>query len=306
MNKIKKIFNYLFSNPRAILLALLFRFSSIIPDRLYLKWLYYLNIGRPLNLDNPKTFSEKIQWLKLYNRRPEYTTMVDKLEVKRFIANMIGQEYIIPTLGVWEKFEDIDFNTLPNQFVLKTTHGGGNSGVVICKDKSKFNVVSARNKINNSLKSDIYTKFREWPYKNIKKLIIAEAYIEEKGHKDLPDYKFFCFNGIPMYCQVIRNRNTTETIDYYDMEWNHMEFVGLNPVAKNGVSPVPKPHNLENIKSICEKLSKDIPFLRVDLYITNEKVYFGELTFFPMSGLGEFRPKEWNAILGDLIDIHNI
>ena len=134
MNKIKKIFKYLFSNPRAILLALLLRFSSIIPDRLYLKWLYHLNIGRPLNLDNPKTFSEKIQWLKLYNRRPEYTTMVDKLEVKRFIANMIGQEYIIPTLGVWEKFEDIDFNTLPNQFVLKTTHGGGNSGVVICKE----------------------------------------------------------------------------------------------------------------------------------------------------------------------------
>lgn len=284
----------------------------IIPDQLYLKWLFRLKMGRRLNLDNPQTFSEKLQWLKLYNRKPEYTQMVDKYEAKKYVASIIGEEYIIPTLGVWDKFDDIDFDSLPNQFVLKTTHGGGSTGVVICKNKSLLNKDNARRKLNRSLKKCIYRDFREWPYKNVSRRIIAEQYIEVEGQSDLPDYKFFCFNGVPQYCQVIRDRNTNETIDFYDMEWNHMPFVGLNPVqsgigyvAKNGIKPVDKPGKLHEMISICKQLSNNIPFARVDMYVINNRTYFGEITFFPASGMGYFDPSEWNLKLGEMINLNN-
>lgn len=270
-------------------------------DEKYLKKLFRLSMGKDLNLDNPQTFSEKLQWLKLYNRKPEFTKMVDKYAVKEYVASIIGDEYIIPTLGIWNKFDDIDFDALPKQFVLKTTHGGGSGGVVVCKDKANFNIEAARKKLNRSLKSDIYINYREWPYKDVEPRIIAEKYIEVAGHSDLPDYKFFCFNGEPKYCQVIRDRNTKETIDFYDMEWNQMPFVGLNPVANNGNTLVDKPEHLDTMISICKKLAKDIPFLRIDLYVVNHKEYFGEITFYPASGMGEFRPIEWNYKLGGLI-----
>lgn len=309
----KKLIEYILHNPQALILALLVRLTPFIPDRLYLKWMFRLKMGYKLNLDNPQTFSEKLQWLKLYNRKPEYTQMVDKYEAKKYVANIIGEEYIIPTLGVWDKFEDIDFDALPNQFVLKTTHGGGNTGVVICKDRSSFDKAKANQKLESSLKSDIYKSMKEWPYKNVKKRIIAEEYIKVVGQQDLPDYKFFCFNGEPKYCQVIRDRNTKETIDFYDMEWSHMPFVGLNPVIMgdythlitNGNTPVSKPKHLEDMISICKKLSKDIPFSRIDLYVLYDKEYFGEITFYPMSGLGVFNPHDWNYKFGELIKLPN-
>ena len=306
MNKIKKLLDYIFHNPRALISAILVRMAPIIPDRLYLKWLFRLKMGKKLNLDNPQTFSEKLQWLKLYNRKPEYTQMVDKYEAKKYVANIIGEEYIIPTLGVWDKFDDIDFDALPNQFVLKTTHGGGNTGVVICRDKSTFDIASAKKKLELSLKTDIYRLLCEWPYKDVKKRIIGEEFLEVQGHQDLPDYKFFCFNGEPKYCQVIRDRNTKETIDFYDMDWNHMPFVGLNPVAKNGTEPVAKPLHLDNMISVCKKLAKDIPFSRIDLYVINNKEYFGEITFFPASGIGRFDLEEWDYTLGELIKLPRI
>ncbi len=306
MNKIKKLVQYILHNQNALLLAVLTRVAPIVPDRMYLKWFFRLKMGYKLDLSNPQTFSEKLQWLKLYNRKPEYTQMVDKYEAKKYVANIIGEEYIIPTLGVWDRFEEIDFGKLPEKFVLKTTHGGGNTGVVICKDKSTFDITAAKKKLNQSLKSDIYRLLREWPYKNVKKRIIAEQFIDVKGHQDLPDYKFFCFNGEPKYCQVIRDRNTKETIDFYDMEWNHMPFVGLNPVAKNGIEPVAKPQCLEDMITICEKLAKDIPFSRIDLYVVNDKEYFGEITFFPASGMGQFVPQEWNLILGQMLDLQAV
>ncbi|MBQ3070261.1 MAG: hypothetical protein IJD12_01050 [Tidjanibacter sp.] len=304
MNKIKNAFYYFLHDRNRLRLAILMRIARFYKsDEKYLKKLFRLSMGKDLNLDNPQTFSEKLQWLKLYNRKPEFTKMVDKYAVKEYVASIIGDEYIIPTLGIWNKFDDIDFDSLPKQFVLKTTHGGGSGGVVVCKDKANFNIEAARKKLNRSLKFDIYTNYREWPYKDVEPRIIAEKYIEVEGHSDLPDYKFFCFNGEPKYCQVIRDRNTKETIDFYDMEWNHMPFVGLNPVANNGNTSVAKPEHLDTMISVCKKLAKDIPFLRIDLYVVNNKEYFGEITFYPASGMGEFRPIEWNYKLGGLIQL---
>lgn len=304
MNKLQKFFHYLIHDRNQLKLTVLLRCAGLYKsDEKYLKKLFKLSMGRELNLDHPQTFSEKIQWLKLYNRKPEYTQMVDKYAVKEYVANIIGQEYIIPTLGVWDRVEDIDWDSLPDQFVIKTTHGGGSLGVVICNDKTSLNIHQAQKRLKQSLRQDIYTTFREWPYKNVKPRIIAEKYVEVEGHSDLPDYKFFCFNGEPKYCQVIRDRNTKETIDFYDMEWNHMPFVGLNPIAENGEHPVVRPLHLDDMINKCRMLSIDIPFSRIDFYVVNDKVFFGEITFFPASGMGEFRPKEWNDTLGSLIKL---
>lgn len=283
-------------------------FLRWLPDTPYLKLLYRFKMGHRLDLKNPQTFTEKLQWLKLYNRKPEYTKMVDKYAVKEYVANIIGDEYIIPTLGVWDKPEDIDWDSLPNQFVLKTTHGGGGGGVVICKDKTTFDKTTAISKLKESMASDIYSGLREWPYKNVPKRIIAEKFMapeKSPAPKDLPDYKFFCFNGEPKYCQVIRDRHTKETIDFYDMDWNHMPFVGLNPVARNGLTPVARPGNLDEMKEICRKLADSKSFVRVDLYVIDDKSYFGELTLYPASGMGAFTPSEWNGKLGDLLALPN-
>ena len=277
------------------------KFFSFLPDKLFLSFRYRFQMGCWVDWQNPKTFTEKIQWLKLYNRKPEYTTWVDKSLVKKYVASIIGDKYIIPTLGIWQRTSQIDWNSLPNKFVLKTTHGGGSCGVVICKNKDIFDKEKAVASLDKSLKYDIYKDFREWPYKNVKKGIIAELYMEDAFQTELNDYKFFCFNGEPLYCQVIRDRHVRETIDFYDMEWKHQEFVGLNPNVTNGLTPVERPVCLAEMIDICRKLSKNVPFIRVDLYIINSQVYFGELTFFPASGFGMLSPVEWNRKLGDLL-----
>lgn len=305
MNKLINAINYLVNDRWRFLDSLVLNLGFMIPDKLYLNLRYRAEMGHWVNFENPKTFTEKIQWLKLYNRKPEYTTMVDKYAVKDYVASIIGPEYIIPTIGVWNTPEEIDWETLPSRFVLKTTHGGGGGGVVICKDKNTFDKADAIMKLSKNLKGDIYRTRREWPYKNVPHRIIAEEFMEETGyHGDLADYKFFCFNGEPKYCQVIRDRNTKETIDFYDMEWNHQNFVGLNPIAQNGTTPVAQPENLKVMQDVCRRLAKGIPFVRVDLYVINGKEYFGELTFFPASGLGSFSPDQWNEKLGDLLKLH--
>lgn len=291
-------------------LRILHRFFTWLPDRLFLKIKFKFEMGHSLNLEDPKTFQEKIQWLKLFNRQPEYILMVDKVAVKDYVERKIGKEYIIPTLGVWNSPEEIDFNLLPDKFVLKTSHGGGGGGVVICKNRINFNIDSAKRKLQHSLDTDIYTYFREWPYKKVPKRILAEEFIEIPRKQDLTDYKIFCFNGVPRYIQVIQDRNTKETIDFFDTEWNHQDFYGLNPldrmIATQAEKPIEKPTKLSEMLEIASKLSADIPFVRVDLYHTDEKVYFGELTFFPASGLGTFTPLVWNTILGEMINIENI
>ncbi len=300
--------DYLIHNKYLFCDSIVKNFLRFLPDKLYISLRYRCQMGYWVNWKHPKTFTEKLQWLKVYNHRQEYTMMVDKYAVKQYVADRIGWQHIIPTLGVWDKAEDINWDTLPKQFVLKTTHGGGSGGVVLCKDKMTFDKNVAIVKLNKSMSSDIYSALREWPYKNVKRQVIAEKFMipNDKLNDptyDLTDYKFFCFNGVPKFCQVIRDRHTCESIDFYDMAWNHLGFVGLNPVARNGLTPVARPEHFDEMKGICKTLSANVPFLRVDLYEINGDVYFGELTFYPASGFGHFTPPEWNKRLGELIQL---
>lgn len=272
-------------------------------DKLYLSLRYYFLFWKKLNWNNPLSFSEKIQWLKLYNRKPEYTIMVDKVKVKKWVAEKIGEEYIIPTLGVWDNADDIDFKMLPNRFVIKCNHNSG-LGMCICKDKSTLDISSVREGLRRGLCEDYYLKGREWPYKNVSRKIIAEQFMEDAKHPgDLIDYKFFCFDGEPKFCQVIRDRTINETIDIYDTNWNLLPFVGLNPQIKNSKILLEKPIQLEKMLDICRILSKELSFCRVDLYVINGSVYFGEITFSPLSGFGQFTPIEWNEIIGSWITL---
>lgn len=302
MSKIKTLLHYIFYDRRALKLALLQK-SAILyrSDAKYLKKLFKLRMGKALNLDNPKTFNEKLQWLKLYNRKPEYTRMVDKYEAKRYVADIIGEEYIIPTLGVWERFEDINFDALPNQFVLKTTHGGGNTGVVICKDKNTFDILKAKKKLEASLKQDIYISLREWPYKNVKRRIIAEEYVAD-SNGELNDFKFFCFNGKPkvMLFATERNSKTGVCFDYFDMEFNHLPFEQGGPNSKQLLT---RPEAMADMIQIAKSLSRNIPQVRVDLYNVDGRIFFGEMTFFDSSGMAEFNPQEWDRIFGDWIEL---
>ncbi len=291
-------------HPSKIFLGLLSHTAGFWPDKLYLKWRFRLEMGKKLNLKNPQTFSEKIQWLKLYDRKPEYTIMVDKHAVKKYVADKIGEEYIIPTLGVWSTPEEIEWDKLPDQFVLKTTHGGGGGGVVICKDKTTLDKNRAIAKLNMSLESDIYRNFREWPYKSVPKRIIAEKLLVDNGNSssDLPDYKFFCFNGICKYCQVIKGRDSIMTIDFFDKDWKHQPFHEPEnyPFAEDEIN---KPFNIELMWTLAETLAANKAFSRIDFYEVNNKVYLGEITFYPTSGFGGFSPKEWDEKIGSLIKI---
>ena len=283
--------------------SLLIHFGRYLPDKIYIKWQYRLRMGKRLNLTNPKTFSEKLQWLKLYNRKPEYSTMVDKYAVKDYVAEKIGKEHIITTFGVWNKPEQIQWDTLPNQFVLKTTNGGGSTGVVICNDKSKFDQQKAIEKLTQSLSYDPYIRLREWPYKNVRKQIIAEQYIAPQiESNDLPDYKFFCFNGEPKCCQVISGRNSVECSDFFDYNWNHQPF--HEPIWLPFADKIPqKPAHLEQMWQAAKRLSENLPFARIDFYDTGAEFYFGEITFFPTSGMGVFDPIEYNELFGSMIDL---
>lgn len=270
-------------------------------DEQILKDKYYFRFRKPLNLDNPQTYNEKLQWLKLHDRRPEYTEMVDKYLAKSYVRERIGDEYIIPTLGVWDKFEDIDFDKLPNEFVLKCTHDSG--GLVICKDKRHFDYNAAKVKIKKCLKRNYFYVGREWPYKNVEPRILAETYMEDKTFNELRDYKFFCFNGSVKMLFVATNRQsvTEETkFDFFDSDFNHLNIT--NGHDCNSID-VKKPLNFELMKSLAEKLSNGIPHLRVDFYEVDGKPYFGELTFFHWSGLVPFNPPEWDYTLGSWIKL---
>lgn len=300
--------SFFLKNPYEIIRSLLKKYSDYLPDLLYLKFQYKEQMGYPLSLKHPITFSEKMQWLKLYDRRPIYTTMVDKFAVKKYVADIIGEEYIIPTLGVWDRPEDIEWDILPNQFVLKCTHDSGR--LVICKDKLILDKDATINKLNKSLKTDYYLLGREWPYKNVPHRIIAEKYIEPTPDlKELVDYKWYCFNGEPTYCQVIQDRSTKETIDFFDTGWNHQEFVGLIPsegpaIGMAEVEPQ-CPKNLKLQIDIARRLSKNMAFSRIDLYEVDEKVYFGEITLYPANGIGVFVPNKYNYVLGKMINLPN-
>lgn len=285
---------------------ILFNYFTWLPDKLYLKLLFRIRMGKRLNLKNPQTFSEKLQWLKLYDRKTEYTMMVDKYAVKDYVAGIIGEEYIIPTIGVWNKLDDIEWDTLPEKFVLKTTYGGGSSGVVICKDKSTFDRQKAIKKLKKSLKQNIYKTLKEWPYKNVPKRIIAEKYIDPRPEtNDLPDYKFFCFNGEPKYCQVISGRDSKKCIDFFDRDWNHQPFHEPSYYSFADEEPA-KPKYLDKMWQAAEQLAQDKAFSRIDFYEVGDDVFFGEITFFPTSGLGSFEPEDYETIIGKMITLPGV
>lgn len=278
--------------------------NQIIPDKLFLTVQYRCLLQKSLNLKNPKDFCEKMQWLKLYNRKKEYSMMVDKYEVKKYVSDIIGEEYIIPTIGVYNSVDDIPWNDLPNQFVLKCTHDSG--GLIICKEKASLDIEAAKSKLKQSLSRNFYLRTREWPYKNVKPRIIAEEYISIPGKKDLPDYKFFCFNGEPKVLFVASDRfDEIEPLkfDYFDMNFVRLPF--YNPRHPQSAKPVLKPNSFEIMKNLSSKLASGIPLIRVDFYDINGKIYFGELTFFTDGGLVPFCPKEWERKLGDWISLPN-
>lgn len=270
-------------------------------DELYLKLMFRAKMGKKLNLNNPQTFNEKIQWLKLYDRKKIYTKLVDKYEVKEYVKRKIGDKYIIPTYGVWNCFADIDFEKLPNQFVLKTTHDSG--GIVICKDKTKFDIKAAQRKMNKSLRQRFYLQGREWPYKDVRPRILAEKYMEDNATKELRDYKFFCFNGEPkaMFIASDREIKDVETkFDFFDMDFCHLDLTNGHPNADK----IPeKPETFYQMQKLAAELSKNIPQVRVDFYEVNGEIYFGEMTFSHWSGMVPFKPEYWDRKFGEWITL---
>ena len=303
-SKLYKLKNYI-KNPSKIIQYLMKKNCFwFLNDKSYVKLLYKLETGKKLDLSNPKTFNEKLQWLKLYNRKPEYTNMVDKYEVKKYIEKIIGKKYIIPTIGVYDKFEDIDFSKLPNEFVIKCTHDSGSS--FICKDKKNFDIKKTRKIINKKMKKNYYYLGREWPYKNVKPRIIIEKYMEDKADKELRDYKFYCFDGLVKALLIITNRqskNEEVAFDYFDDKYNHLNLTNYwHPNAKK----IPhKPKQFEKMVELASKISKGFPHIRVDFYEANGEIYFGELTFFAMSGILKIYPTEWEMEWGNLIKLSN-
>ena len=275
--------------------------TNHIPDERFLSLKYKAVFGEQLCLGDPITFNEKLQWLKLYDRRPEYTVMVDKYRVREYIANTIGEEYLIPLVGVWDSPDAIDFTTLPNQFAMKCNHNSG-LGMCICTDKSKLNVKKVKKELWRGLKQDYYLTGREWPYKDVSRKIIAEQYMKSDAG-GLTDYKIHCFNGEPKLILVCKDRfaSTGLTEDFFSAQWEHLDI--RRPKHPNASQAVPQPEELSQMLSLARVLSKDIPFLRVDFYIIEHKVYFSELTFFPASGLEKFVPEEWDRTLGNWLQL---
>lgn len=274
--------------------------SRFVPDKIYLKIKYFIKFRKKLNLSNPKTFNEKIQWLKLYDRNNLYNIMVDKYEVKKYVADIIGSDYIIPTLGVYEKFNEINFDILPNQFVIKCTHDS--CGLVIVKNKDKMNIDEIKKKINKCLKNNYFYVGREWPYKNVKPRIIIEPYLEDKKYGELRDYKFFSFSGKVEFLFIATNRqgNGDTFFDFYDKNFNHLNIINGHPMNPNTPE---KPVNYYKMIELAEKLSRGFKQIRVDFYEVNGKVYFGELTFYHWSGFVPFNPNEWDEKLGEYIKL---
>lgn len=299
----KKITKIL-KNPMALFLTLGIRgVFNWMPDEQYIRIAYRCKMHKKLDLNNPQTFNEKLQWLKLYDRKSEYSLLVDKYEAKKRVAERIGEEYIIPSLGVWNSFDEIDFSSFPKQFVLKCTHDSGS--IVICKDKSMFDKEKAKSVLNTGLKHKFFWAAREWPYKEVRPRIIAEKYVCENKHGDLKDYKFFCFNGKVKCFKIDYDRFSRHRANYYDINMKQLPF-GEKEYPFDINKKVQMPANLTQMIKLAEKIAKDIPFVRVDFYNCGGKIYFGEITFYPAGGWGVFDPEEWDYVLGSWIELPSI
>ena len=295
MNKFAKIFN-----PYWVMGGIVRRVLSrlIRNDELYIKLRYFSGMKKFPDLQHPRTYNEKLQWLKLNDKHTEYTRLVDKYAVKEYIEKLNWGGKTIPTLGVWDRFDDIDFAQLPNQFVLKTTHDSG--GIVIVKDKGKMDMQKARKKLEKSLQRKYFLMSREYPYKDVKPRIIAEKFMVDESGTELKDYKFFCFNGEVKFLFVATDRPFDTRFDFFDADFNHLPFKQGHPWAKKEIK---KPANFEEMKRAAAALSKGMPHVRADLYNINGEIYFGELTFFHFSGVVPFEPAEWDEKIGDYLKL---
>lgn len=277
---------------------------KFIPDELYLKILFRGYTGRKLNLANPRSFNEKLQWLKINDRNDEYTTLVDKYEVKEVVSKIIGKEYIIPTLGIWESFDEIDFDKLPQKFVLKCTHDSG--GIVICRDKNTFDLKKAKKVINKSLKKNFFYLGREYPYKKVKPRIICEAYMEDINQKSLIDYKFYCFEGEPQFLYVSQGleNHATARLSFINLDWTFAPYYRHDYFQFEKLPK--KPKNFDRMVDFAKKLSKGKKFIRVDLYEINDKIYFSELTFTPGSGWMAFKNESEDIAMGKFLNLNEV
>lgn len=279
----------------------IYNIKSIIPDKLYLKLQYRHHFKKNLDLKNPITYNEKIQWLKLYDRRPEYITYVDKYEVRKFIKDSIGDDYLIPLIGVYDSVKEIDWNQLPDSFVLKCTHGS--SCNIICRNKSELNIEQSKIKLENWMKKNWYWYGREWPYKDVIPRIICEEFLIQDDGEELRDYRFFCFKGEPRFITVdfsITDKKKTRR-NLYDLSWNRMDAEISYPNENSYI--VKKPERLEEMIRLSKIISTNIPHARIDFYYIRNKIYFGEITLYHQSGFGKIKPAEFDRIMGDWIEL---
>lgn len=307
IQRVKHIFNkgckYITdADYRFLLNASKFHRYDALPDDVYLKRKYRATFGKELDLEQPETFNEKLQWLKLHDRNPQYVTMVDKHAVKEYIAGVLGERYIIPTIGVWDDPDEIDFDALPERFVLKCNHNSG-VGMCICSDKSKLDVDKVRRELRKGLQEDYYLTGREWPYKDVPRKILAEAFMEDSSGEGLTDYKVHVFNGVPRFILVCKDRfkDTGLTEDFFSPEWELLEV--RRPKHPNSAEVISRPEELDEILEISARLAENIPFVRVDFYIIDHRVYFSELTFFPASGFECYEPEKWDGIFGSWLEL---
>ena len=299
MNKIRKTFHHLFNNPIVIARVAWDYFAPLLPDKFFTKVKFRLEMGYWMDFNNPKTYNEKLQWLKLNDIHPEYSKLVDKIEVKGFVASRIGEKYVIPTIAQWDSVDQIEWDKLPNQFVIKASNDSG--GVVVCKNKRALDISGAIAKLKKDGKRDYSQINKEYPYKNVPHRFLAEEYMEDESGCELKDYKFFCFDGKVKFLFVATGRQSGDTrFDFYDSEFNHLPIINGHPNAD--IIPV-KPKNFDKMIEIAEMLSEGIKHVRVDLYNINGSIYFGEMTFFHWSGIVPFEPFEWDEKFGNYIHL---
>ncbi len=305
MNAIKNVFRHICNaicHPHITLQNLLWRVAPHISnDAFYIKLKHWIVFGRPCNLKHPKSFSEKLQWIKLHDRKPVYHQMVDKVEMKQFVTERLGEGYVIPTLGVWDNFDDIDFASLPNEFILKNTNDSGT--YYICRDKSELNIEDARKRLSATWGRDYYVYSREWPYKGLQHRIIAEPLLHDEKSPYLLDYKFYTFNGKPELFFIATDRLAKDglKIDFFDTQGKHLD-INQEHYRGNPQCP-PIPNNLSKMVELAEILAQDTYHLRVDFYEVNDKIYVGELTFFDGGGFVRFTPKEVDLKYGKMIKL---
>ena len=271
----------------------------LIPTSIYIRLMYYHITGIKLNLKNPQTFTEKLQWMKLHYRNPLYTYCSDKLKVREYIAKKIGDEHLIPLLGVYDKADDIDFEKLPNQFVLKCNHDSGS--IIFCKDKNDFDIKAAKAHLKKHMNTNFYYPSREWQYKDIEPKILCEEFLTDEKNEEIKNYKFFCFCGKPKIIQVVCGKYTDMKLKFYDTDWQPIEST-ISSIPEPDLT-LNKPQKLDEMLRIARKLSEGFAHVRIDLYLRYHKIYFGEMTFFDLGGNRKFNRNEFNLKMGSWFEL---